>query len=76
MRGTCWPVRQCFFSGCPGGALDAVTKAGGITIVQDENTSDFFEMPAAALDIGHADIMLRPAKIAQALQILTEATVG
>lgn len=54
--------------------MAAVAQAGGITIVQDEITSDHFDMPAAALDLGRADVMMSPHKIAQALQILAEIT--
>jgi len=50
----------------------AVAKAGGITIVQDEASAGHFDMPAAALDIGRADVMMSPQKIAQALQVLAE----
>ena len=48
----------------------AVVEAGGITIAQDEVSSGHFDMPAAALDLGRADLAMEPAKIALALQIL------
>ncbi|HWB48110.1 MAG TPA: chemotaxis protein CheB [Stellaceae bacterium] len=52
--------------------IAAVAKGGGITIVQDEATSRYFEMPTAALDFGHADLMMSPPRIAQALGVLAE----
>jgi two-component system chemotaxis response regulator CheB len=56
--------------------IAAIAKRGGITIVQDEATSAFFEMPAAALDQGGADLIMSPTQIARALQILTENVAG
>ena len=50
--------------------IAAIREAGGVTIAQDEESSDHFEMPAGAIDIGGADIVLPPAKIAEALQVL------
>jgi two-component system chemotaxis response regulator CheB len=50
----------------------AVGQGGGITIVQDEASCEHFEMPAAALDLGRADVALSPRKIAQALELLAE----
>lgn len=50
--------------------IAAAARRGGITIVQDQATSSHFDMPAAALDQGHADVILSPQKIAQALQVL------
>ncbi|HEU4960198.1 MAG TPA: chemotaxis protein CheB [Sphingomonas sp.] len=50
--------------------ITAIREAGGITIAQDEATSDHFDMPAGAIDIGRADIVLPPAKIAEALIVL------
>jgi two-component system, chemotaxis family, protein-glutamate methylesterase/glutaminase len=55
--------------------IGAVGQAGGITIVQDEATSDHFDMPAAALDLGRADVMMSPRKIAQAIQVLTQGPI-
>jgi len=42
--------------------MAAVASAGGITIVQDEVTSAHFDMPAAALDVGRADVMMSPGR--------------
>lgn len=52
--------------------IAAVAERGGITVTQDEATSDHFDMPAAALDLGRADVVMPPRKIAQALQVLAE----
>lgn len=54
--------------------IAAVARRGGITIVQDEATSGHFDMPAAALDLGRADLFMSPQKIAAALQVLVEAS--
>ncbi|WP_210529648.1 chemotaxis protein CheB [Rubellimicrobium arenae] len=50
--------------------MRAVAEAGGITIAQDEASAGHFDMPAAALDLGRADLAMAPGKIAQALQVL------
>jgi two-component system, chemotaxis family, protein-glutamate methylesterase/glutaminase len=52
--------------------IDAVARRGGITIVQDEMTSSHFDMPAAALDLGRADVVMNPLRIAEALCVLTD----
>ena len=50
----------------------SIAKQGGITIAQSEATSDHFDMPAAALDLGKADLAMSPWKIAEALQVLAD----
>lgn len=55
--------------------ISAVAKQGGITIAQDEATSACFDMPAAALDVGGADVVMSPRDIARALAVLTEVTI-
>ena len=52
--------------------IAAIARGGGVTIVQDEASSRFFDMPTAALDFGHADLMMSPTKIATALGVLAE----
>lgn len=47
--------------------MAAIRNAGGLTIAQSEKSCDHFDMPAAAIDWGGADIVLPPAKIAEAL---------
>lgn len=50
--------------------IGAVAETGGITIAQNEASSGHFDRPAAALDLGRADLAMEPAKIARALQVL------
>lgn len=52
--------------------ISAIASRGGITIVQDEATSEHFDMPASAIDLGRADLVMSPIKIAAALQTLAE----
>jgi len=54
--------------------LRAVKKMGGTVIVQDEQTSDVFGMPAAAIATGTADFVLPLGEIPAALvTLVTEA---
>lgn len=55
------------------GAMGAqvVKRAGGIVIVQDEATSEFFGMPRAAIQAGLVDRILPLEGIAPALEALT-----
>jgi two-component system, chemotaxis family, protein-glutamate methylesterase/glutaminase len=48
-----------------------VKRAGGIVIVQDEATSEFFGMPGAAIQAGQVDQILPLDAIAPALEALT-----
>jgi two-component system chemotaxis response regulator CheB len=50
--------------------VQAVKKMGGTVIVQDEKTSEFSGMPAAAIQTGDADFILPLAEIASALVTL------
>lgn len=50
--------------------VQAIKKMGGTVIVQDEKTSEFFGMPAAAIQTGDADFILPLAEIASALVTL------
>ena len=45
----------------------AVKRAGGRVIVQDESTSEFYGMPRSAIDAGQVDLVLPLDKIAPAL---------
>jgi two-component system, chemotaxis family, protein-glutamate methylesterase/glutaminase len=45
----------------------AIYDGGGITMAQSERSSRFFDMPCAAIDLGRIDIVLSPARIAEAL---------
>jgi two-component system chemotaxis response regulator CheB len=50
----------------------AIKKAGGTVIAQDQDTSEFFGMPSAAIATGCVDIVLPLALIAPALVGLLE----
>jgi two-component system chemotaxis response regulator CheB len=45
-----------------------LSKAGGVTIAQDEETSVIFGMPAEAIRLGAAQYVLSPAQIAELLR--------
>ena len=56
--------------------VEAVKKMGGTVIAQDQETSDFFGMPHAAIQTGSVDVVLPLEEIAQALvQLVMEAEV-
>ncbi len=55
--------------------MSAVRKAGGATMVQHPLTAEFPDMPASAVDLGRADLMMPPHQIASALEILADAGV-
>ncbi|MEH2183058.1 chemotaxis protein CheB [Nostoc sp.] len=64
-------------SGCGrDGALGviAMKKYGCMTIAQDETTSEYFNMPSAAIDTGKVDFVLTPERIAKSLSsmVMTE----
>lgn len=50
--------------------MASIARAGGITIAQDAGTSIQFDMPAAAIDIGRADLVLPLGKIGEILKFL------
>jgi two-component system chemotaxis response regulator CheB len=50
------------------GGLLQLSKAGGVTIAQDEETSVIFGMPAEAIRLGAAQYVLSPAQIAELLR--------
>ena len=52
--------------------IAAVARAGGITIAQDEGSSGHFDMPAAAIDFGRADLVMSPLEIVRALHLVAE----
>ncbi len=62
----------------PDGALGmrAIKKYGGMTITQDETTSERFCMPKAAIDTGKVNFVLTPKAIANTLidLVMTELT--
>lgn len=45
----------------------SVKKYGGVVIAQNESTSEFFDMPGAAIATGRVDLVLPPDAIAPAL---------
>lgn len=47
-----------------------IAAAGGITMAQSESSAQFFDMPAAAIDFGRADLVAAPARMADYLQVL------
>jgi len=53
----------------------AIKERGGIVIVQDEQTSQFFGMPAAAIETGCADFVLPLEEIAPRLVDLTRERI-
>lgn len=50
--------------------VSAIKKMGGTVIAQDERSSEFFGMPGAAIQTGHADFILPLREIAPALVTL------
>ena len=56
--------------------VGAIKKMGGTVIAQDQESAEFFGMPAAAIKSGHADFILRLDEIPTALTTLvTEGVV-
>jgi len=55
--------------------IRAIKKMGGTVIVQDEQTSQFFGMPGAAIQTGDADFILPLDEIAPALILLVNEGV-
>lgn len=53
--------------------LRAIRRAGGITMAQSEASSAHFTMPCGAIDLGKADIIFAPARLAEALIVLAES---
>ena len=50
--------------------VGAIKKMGGTVIAQDQESAEFFGMPAAAIKSGHADFVLRLDEIPSALTTL------
>ena len=50
--------------------VSAVKKAGGVVLVQDEGSSEFFGMPGAAIGTGDVDLVLSLKQIPGALKSL------
>jgi two-component system, chemotaxis family, protein-glutamate methylesterase/glutaminase len=45
----------------------AIRACGGLTMAQDERSSEFFDMPSAAIDYGKAEVVFAPRGLASAL---------
>ena len=54
------------------GGFRAIKSVGGITFAQNQASSQFFDMPRSATDLGKADMIYSPANIAAALNVLAE----
>jgi len=52
--------------------LREVRARGGITMAQNSASSIYFDMPHAVVDLGKADIVLTPSRLAGALQVIAE----
>ncbi len=52
--------------------IKAIKEKGGVTIAQDEKTSEFFEMPKAAIETGAVDFILPIQDIAPTIVALVE----
>lgn len=50
--------------------LRAIRRGGGIAIAQSERSASFSDMPVGAIDLGKAELVLSPARIAEALIVL------
>jgi two-component system, chemotaxis family, protein-glutamate methylesterase/glutaminase len=48
----------------------AVKQCGGLTMAQDKATSAYFDMPSAAIDLGKAELVLSPRRLALALSVI------
>jgi len=55
--------------------IGAIKKMGGTVIAQDQESAEFFGMPAAAIKSGHADFILRLDEIPLALTTLVSEGV-
>jgi two-component system, chemotaxis family, protein-glutamate methylesterase/glutaminase len=56
--------------------IGAIKKMGGTVIAQDQESAEFFGMPAAAIKSGHADFILRLDEIPPALATLVAEGVA
>jgi two-component system chemotaxis response regulator CheB len=56
--------------------VEAIKRRGGTVIAQDEETSDFFGMPGAAIEAGAVDFVLPLGQISQALTSLVAERRG
>lgn len=52
--------------------IRSVRAGGGITMAQDQRSALAFEMPSAAIDLGRAEIVVPPWRMAEMLKIIAE----
>ena len=52
--------------------LRAVRAGGEITMAQNRRSATDFEMPSAAIDLGRAEIVCSPSRMAQVLTLLAQ----
>jgi two-component system chemotaxis response regulator CheB len=50
----------------------AINAVGGLTMAQSECSSEFFDMPAAAIDFGRTDLIASPCRMSDYLLLLGE----
>jgi two-component system chemotaxis response regulator CheB len=55
-----------------GAGVSAVRRSGGATFAQHPSSADFPGMPTAAVDLGRADLIMKPEQIAESLLILAQ----
>jgi two-component system chemotaxis response regulator CheB len=56
--------------------LRAITARGGFVMAQDRASSGCFDMPAAAIDFGKADIVMPPERLAFVLNLIAQSWCG
>ncbi len=52
----------------------AVKRCGGLTMAQDKASSEYFDMPSAAIGLGKAELVLSPRRLAFALSVIGAST--
>ena len=50
----------------------AIRHEGGIMMAQNRTSSRYFNMPIGAIDLGKADLVLSPTRMAEALLLLAD----
>ena len=52
--------------------IRTVRAGGGITMAQNRRSAFAFDMPSAAIDLGRAEIVVPPRRMAEMLEIIAE----
>ncbi|HJU17594.1 MAG TPA: chemotaxis protein CheB [Stellaceae bacterium] len=52
--------------------MRAIRSGGGVAMAQNRSSASFFDMPIGAIDLGKAELVFSPARIAEALIVLAE----